>query len=762
MTTRSPTRDLSGEVYEKMAEPNRVVPGSCADSPFSDFLRFLAGRTGLREDAVERMEADGPSGVYETASASGLAEGIVASCLAEYFGYGFLDCIDPQSVVSEYFPTAYSRANLVLALQDGSGGLAYAISNPFDLELLDTIEMMSDSCGKLLVTQPGSILAVSGGGVSVGPESIAIIGEAAEEDEEDPGDGVPEAGRILEIQNEPLEGDPDSSSIRFLTDRILFTATSEKASDIHIEPKTDHIVVRFRVDGDMFERYSLQLRTGRELLSWLKVLGGLDIAEHRKPQDGALEARISGGRFKMRLATTSTPYGESLIIRILDQESKPLTLEQLGMTPPQAAMMFEITKQNAGAVIVVGPTGSGKSTTLYSLISSIDVTNRSLMTIEDPVEYIIPFANQQQVNERAGVTFEALLRSAVRQDPDIVYLGEIRDSFTAKTCMDLASTGHMTFATLHSSNTATSISRLERLGISREDMSDSILLIESQRLLKKLCPACRKVRPIEPAEADLLARFTRDIPETVAVPVGCRDCRGGYRGRQGVYELLRFNPSIIGIVRKGASAADLRRLFRDGGQYLMSDHGVELVRRHVLSLEDVYRLVLLEEFRLSVEDGSCPGPVQPPVQAAPDGLPAAVAPPDRPAAASRLADDSAAATNQSILVVDDDRVIRSLLEHILKTAGYSVTTTDDGVDAIVTLSSGRFDLILSDVDMPNLDGFKLLEILKSKGIATPVIFLTGKESREDEVRGYELGAEDYLRKPIHTENLLLRIRKALR
>jgi type IV pilus assembly protein PilB len=727
---------------------NRVPADSSSGSPFGDFLAFLAERIGLREDSVKRMEADGPSGIYETASASGLSEGIVASCLAEYFGYGFLDCIDPESVVPDYFPTAYSRAKLVLALRIGSDGLSYVISNPFDLELLDTIEMMSSSSADLHVTQPGSILAVSGGGVPVRPESIAIIGESTPDEDEAQPEGVPETGRVLEIQNEPLDGDPDSSSIRFLTDRILFSATAEKASDIHIEPKTDHLVVRFRVDGDMFERYRLQPRTGRELLSRLKVLGGLDIAEHRKPQDGALEARISGGRFKMRLATTSTPYGESLIIRILDQDSRPLTLEELGMTLPQAEMMHEITRQNAGAVIVVGPTGSGKSTTLYSLISSIDVTNRSLMTIEDPVEYIIPFANQQQVNERAGVTFEALLRSAVRQDPDIVYLGEIRDSFTAKTCMDLASTGHMTFATLHSSNTATSISRMERLGISREDMSDSILLIESQRLLKKLCPSCRKVRPIEPSEAELLARFTKDIPETVAVPVGCPECRGGYRGRQGVYELLRFTPSIISIVRKGASAADLRRVFRDGGQYLMSDHGIELVRRHVLALEDVYRLVLLEEFRLSVDEESKTIAAAMPPECPPEESPAVSAP----------SSDNA----KSILVVDDDRTIRTMLEHILTTAGYSVSTTDDGVDAIVTLSTGRFDLILSDVDMPNLDGFRLMEIMKSKGIATPVIFLTGKESKADEIRGYELGAEDYIRKPIHTENLLLRIRKALR
>lgn len=765
----------------------------------SDLNRFLdssAKALGLEDGDVEMLLRGGIAELYTSAASIGIEGERLATFMAEYLDLEYFPYIDPETVLTDILPAPFSRANLVLALRDPYGEQHFVLSNPFDMQLRDTLNLLSSGAVPSLgVTHPESIRACLGTDTGSRGEGVEIIGIDDDREEgpaEGQGDGVPIAGGVIEIEDEPSE-ETDTSPIKYIADKVLFSAVREGASDIHLEPKPDKVVIRYRIDGDMTERFVLSKKTGMVLLSRFKVLGGLDIAERRKPQDGALAARIARKQFKMRLATTSTPDGESLIIRLLNLDSSPMTLEQLGMTEGQSELMREVTGQTAGAIIVVGPTGSGKSTTLYSLISHIDISNRSLMTIEDPVEYTIPYANQQQVNEKAGVTFEALLRSAVRQDPDIVYLGEIRDPFSAKTTMDLASTGHMTFATLHSSNSASSVSRLERLGVSREDMADSVLLIESQRLLKKLCIHCRMERPIRKDEAELLASFTDDVPRILADPVGCPRCRNGYSGRQGVYELLRFNPEIISIIRSGSSVAGMRMAFKEAGQYLMSDHGIDLVREQVLSLGDLYRTVLMEELRLTVtSDGSGRKSVPTMHLAQDKDKPTdihaieEVTPPDPPDGAEvsdsmnvlrpfeRIVGEDIRSVEPDlleaeiepgksrILVVDDDPVLRSLITFILSgTEGYDVVATGDGVDAMVTLSSEEFDLIISDVDMPNLNGFQLLEVIRNKGIGTPVVFVTGRDAPEDEIRGYELGAEDYIRKPIHKKTLLMRISRIL-
>jgi len=510
---------------------------------------------------------------------------------------------------------------------------------------------------------------------------------------------------------------------------------AEGASDIHIEPKPNKVLVRFRVDGDMKDMFTLKKKTGAVLISRFKVLGGMDIAERRKPQDGQAEASIAGKPFKMRFATTSTPQGESLVVRMLDLYAKPRDLTELGMTEQQSKDLYEVSSQSSGAIIVVGPTGSGKSTTLYSMISHLDIKSRSLMTIEDPVEYRIPYANQQQVNEKAGVTFEALLKSAVRQDPDIVYLGEVRDSFSAKTCLDLASTGHLTMATLHSSNTTTALFRLARLGISREDSADNLLCLLAQRLLKSLCQNCRRMKPITQAERRILLPFLseEDIPAELPHPEGCPKCNfTGYSGRQGVYELMRFNPEVTGIIKSAESVPAMRiELHEKANIFLLSDHAIMKVKQGLLSLDDVNRHVLLEELRLSGrQDFKQPEEAEEPH------------------------------AKKKILLVDDDEDFRNLATILLETAGYNVEQVSDGVEAIVTLQTNSYDLILSDIEMPGLDGFTMLHALQSKNLDTPLVFLTGNDSMDKEERGYELGAVDYIRKPIRRKMFLTRVKRA--
>lgn len=722
---------------------------------YYDFITSLADSLNLDQDKRNFLLQGNRNSIYESAGNAGIDKDSLARYLADYLNLDYFPVIDPESIIADAFPVPFSRSKQILAVYASEGIVKYILSNPFDLQLRDTIDLIADeNVPVIAVAQPDSILALLKREVP-GEVEVEVVSFGHDDDDKKDAtiESEPRLSGILEIEHEPTHDDINTSPIKYIADKVIFTAVKEKASDIHMEPKADKTVVRYRIDGDMIDKFSLKPKTGKILLSRFKVLANMDIAERRKPQDGALEARIGGKHYKMRLATTSTPYGESLVIRLLDMDSDPMELSELGMTPEQAATMYDVSQQHTGAIIVVGTTGSGKSTTLYSLISNIDIQNKSLMTIEDPVEYEIKYANQQEVNEKAGVTFEALLKSAVRQDPDIVYLGEIRDPFTAKTIMDLASTGHLTFGTLHSANTTTAIGRLERLGVNRADLIDSILLIESQRLIKRLCPNCRKVRPIEPDETEMISLFTDNVPQELADPVGCPECNNkGYIGRQGIYEILRFNPEIISIIKRNDSVSETRIKLHDTGQYLMSDHAIDLLRDFTVCYNDVYHTVFLEEKRLtgSIRKKTS---VQESVETTSESEPFR-----KSASDIKTAEDKGInAGGKNILVVEDDPDLREFISFLLSKNGYNVTSTGDGVDAIVTLSTQKFDLILSDVDMPNLNGFKLLEVVNNKGMNTPVVFLTARDNQEDEIKGYELGALDYIRKPIHKSTLLMRI-----
>lgn len=487
----------------------------------------------------------------------------------------------------------------------------------------------------------------------------------------------------------------------------------------------------------MREILTLKKDTSVKLISRFKVLAGIDIGEKRKPQDGAFAAVIGNRTFNLREASTHTSNGESLVIRLLEPYAKPKELEELGMTHKQANNMTKLANRPEGLILAVGPTGSGKTTTIYSLLHKTDFETRSLISVEDPVEYRIPFVNQQQVNERAGMTFEAVLKSAVRHDPDILYMGEVRDLYSARIAMDFASTGHLTITSMHTSNATTAIFRLERLGIDRGAMADAIIAVVAQRLLKKLCPHCKKVAPISEEEREMLSPFTDVLPPQVAHPVGCGRCNNtGYYGREGIYEILEFDAEISEMARSHVPASEIRSFARKRGDYLRGDHAVEKVKDLIFAPKDVYEEVLIEDME---------GKWSKPEEVVPRAEPRTAKTADR----------------DSILIVDDDEDIRKLTVHLLQNRGYKVTVSKDGADALLSLDREHFDLILSDINMPDLDGFKLLEMMNQKRITVPVIFLTGRDSAEDEEKGLELGAMDYIKKPIQKEILLLRVKSVL-
>ena len=708
----------------KAAPASQTAIGS--GMPLSDFQKFkkhLINRFAPSEAATAEILKIKITNLYSLANILGMQERNFAGVIAAFLNLPHIKTFGLETVQTEVLPIGFCHWNSVVPILNEEGNAAYLISNPFNWELMDVLRknIPADQPLQLIVCDPGSIRDLI-------DQSLEQVGPQEEEP------AVTMA--VIEDVGPVTARDIEKSPVVKISNNILYAAVMERSSDIHIEPKEKETLVRYRVDGDLRDIFHLKKQTGTMVISRLKALAGLDIAERMKPQDGAVEVIVSKRTFKLRLATTSTPNGESLIIRVLEPEAKPKALRELGMTDSQVAVMDDFSSRRYGLILVVGPTGSGKTTTIYSFLSHVDTKTRSLISVEDPVEYRIPNANQQQVNDKAGVTFDSLLKSSVRQDPDILYLGEIRDSFSARMSVDFASTGHITVSTLHTNNATTAIFRLERLGVVREVMAEALMGIIAQRLLKKLCPACKRVAPITEEEAEMLRPFTDELPEHVAHPVGCPQCRDGYHGREGVYEVLAFDADLLERIRTGIPISELREFIRSRGGYLISHHAVEKVKNLVFPVKDVYEKVLVEEMKTSPKEEEIK--------------------PDKPGDANKPGGPP------TILVVEDDEDNQLLISRLLTNEGYNVTTAGDGIDALMMLAKQDFDLILSDVNMPNLDGFKFLEIINQKGITAPLIFLTARSEEEDEVKGLELGALDYMKKPIRKDTLLMRVKRALR
>jgi len=729
--------------YEKKPPP----------SSFNQFKEFLFDRLNVDCDKRCKFSNISVPDIYSISLELGTDNSTIAQFMAEFLKLSYVADINSDDVQLGILPAPFCKSNHVVAVNDFSVGTAFIVSNPFDWDFLDNLKRFAglEKTFKFMISEPENIDLLF-------KHEASIVKETQS-------DTAPAIETITKLTEAEIKKHP----IIYITNSIIEKAISERASDIHVEPKETNTVVRFRIDGDLMEFYSLKKNTADKIISRFKVVAGLDISEKRKPQDGAFSLRLKDRKFNFRVATTSTPNGESVIMRILEPEAKPKELTELGMSEEQADTVIRLVNRHSGIIIMVGTTGSGKSTTIFSLLHKTDCKTRSLMTVEDPVEYHIPLANQQQVNEKAGVTFEAILKSAMRQDPDILFMGEIRDVFSAKIAVDFASTGHLTVTTLHTSNATSAIFRLERLGVDRGVMADTVLCVVAQKLLKKLCPHCKKIEPISEKEIEMLTQFTDKIPSEVAHRVGCSKCHDtGYYGRVGVQEVFEFDSEIAELVRSGATVAEIRSFAGKRGDFQIGNHAVDKVKEFLVSPKDAYEKVLVEDLQCegSKTENHTPVPSIPLVDdlqfegsstedIIPKTEPEIIIPKTEPQAAT-IADQA------SILVADDDDVTRQIIATILKKQGYKVTVSQDGIDALLSLSKTHFDLILSDVDMPNLNGFKLLEMMNQKGLNTPVIFLTGRDTTEDERRGLELGALDYIKKPISKDILLLRVKSVLR
>jgi type IV pilus assembly protein PilB len=381
-----------------------------------------------------------------------------------------------------------------------------------------------------------------------------------------------------------------------LVSQIILGAMQKRASDIHVEPQANETLVRIRVDGVLRELDRIPRNVQNQLISRIKILSDMDISERRAPQDGRFMVIVGPRRLDLRVSTLPTQYGEKVVLRLLDTNAPSQTLSDLGLPAAVAANMETLLRSPQGMILVTGPTGSGKSTTLYASLNMLRDIAVNIVTVEDPVEYVLPGINQVHVNVRANLTFASSLRSILRQDPNIIMIGEIRDTETAEIAMKAAQTGHLVLSTLHTNDSVSAVVRLLDLDIPGYLIASSVTGVLAQRLVRKLCVACKTTQPATPEMIKRLAGVGRlDAIDRVAVAVGCPECDNtGYRGRVGIYELLVLNETIRELVRSEGRVDQIRDVARANGLLLMQEDALDKVREGVTTLDEVLRVVPFE------------------------------------------------------------------------------------------------------------------------------------------------------------------------
>ena len=509
-----------------------------------------------------------------------VGEGELARALAATLG---LACLAPEDLpdrplLGERVAVEFLRRTRVLPLGDGPTGLRLAMVDPFDDYAADAIALIAGRPVERVVAPAGELeRAIER--LHGGQPKFAIVPQPAVVDDAD-----------LRRLNEQSSEAP---TIR-LVQRLLAEAVEAGASDLHVEPFEDRLRVRLRIDGLLSERHVLPRQMEAAVVSRIKVIAGLDIAERRLPQDGRTRIAVAGREIDVRVSVVPTMHGESVVLRLLDREQAPLALPQLGFDARLESGLDRLLGHAHGLVLVTGPTGSGKTTTLYAALQRLDRDSRKVLTVEDPVEYQLPGVNQIQVRPQIGLDFPTVLRSVLRQDPDIILVGEIRDEATARIAVQAALTGHLVLATLHTNDAVAAVTRLVDMGIESYLLASVLRGVLAQRLLRRLCGDCKQ--PFQPgprmlAEAGI-AWSSDEQPPTLHRPVGCPACAGtGYRGRLAVGELLTVDAAIAQQVLKTVDEAALRTLAAGRGMASLVADALSKVLHGATSLEEVARVV---------------------------------------------------------------------------------------------------------------------------------------------------------------------------
>ncbi len=484
-------------------------------------------------------------------------------------------------------PHEFALKNSVLPLSRTLRSLTIAMSDPLDLVLIDNLERITNCEINPVIASSTDIKKAVGNFYG---KSSAMLNQAVKDSYDISDDlNLEQAEDGQELSLDKLAERAEEAPVVKLVDLIIRQAINERASDIHIEPFKNNISLRYRIDGKLYEIPPPAKHLHLPITSRIKILSKLDIAEKRLPQDGAFFVRIEEYPIDIRVSSVPTIYGEKIVMRLLDRREVVLDLNRLGFEPKQLEIIRKGINAPYGLVFLTGPTGSGKTTTLYAMLSEIKSPTKNIVTVEDPVEYRLDGINQVQIKPEIGLTFASALRSFLRQDPDVMLVGEVRDLETAQICIRSALTGHLVLSTLHTNDAPTAVSRLMDIGIEPYMLAPSLLLIVSQRLLRKLCPACKEAYEPDRVQASALGLKA----ELLYRAKGCPKCNNiGYKGRVSVSEVLWVNEEIRILINQRASFQKIREVAKANGMQMLYESGLRKAEQGITSLEEASSLAL--------------------------------------------------------------------------------------------------------------------------------------------------------------------------
>ncbi|RMD83816.1 MAG: type II/IV secretion system protein [Candidatus Dadabacteria bacterium] len=757
------------------------------ESPLIRFFLKAGILQSLPDDFTLELEGHGPIVALQRMGL--LRESEAIRILSERLGIEHVDLISEDEAKTlrvddfkDKVDGAFCRQYLVCPLKRTNKGVMTAFANPLDHEALKAVEFALSSPVSMVIAEESKILRIIN-------KYFPDVQDIFEED--NPGDYIDieviKGGRGTE--DEETSETKNVAPIVRLVNEILVDAIKAEASDIHIEPARTVVDIRFRIDGVMQKVLEVPKKLHSYLVARIKVLAAMDVSEKRRPQDGRLGVRMGDHTIDMRVSSIPTSNGEKIVLRIMRSDYEGVTFKTLGFPPHIEEAFGRALESHSKLVLVTGPTGSGKTTTLYTAINSIKDGKKNITTVEDPIEYKFEGINQIQLNKAIDVTFGSALRSILRQDPDVIMIGEIRDTETLNIALQAALTGHLVLSTLHTNDAPNAVTRILNMGADPFIVGSTLAGVLAQRLVRKICSHCS----VPPTEKDIMIyRKYMDAygiePDNLRKAFGCDYCfQTGYKGRLGVYSYLEITEEIAHLISTQASIEDIILAARRTGYDSLDTAVADLWRHGVTTFEEVKGYLSLEAKSRYKAKQSSPTPPpqarppqQPIVQTPPKpqvaplrshqnnrisaGPPRPPVPPQvkvRPPSPPRFAKKDTKRTK--ILVVEDDIQARGMLRSLLEGESYEVVEASNGEEGLNLVRSHAPQLILCDLEMPVMDGRAFLQKMKSdaKTMGIPIIMMTRGDDKESGKTLLKLGAQDCVSKDSAPNGILQKIRRVV-
>ena len=747
-----------------------------ADTTFPDewLAHSLEGVLTPERLAELRGKAEPNATLWQTLVAQKIStDEQILTALSARFRLKLADPHQMDPAAKERVPEQVARRYQILPLRATDSYLEVATANPFDLDAEKALAFATAREIRMLLLSPSKIAEKL--------DEVYRPDKAVDKLLE----GMENSAELVQVHDDlppdeiaASEAEASQRPVVRLVDLIISEGILQRSSDIHIEPEEGGVAVRYRIDGVLRQVMKIPRQAGLPLISRIKIMSSLDIADRLRPQDGRARVLVNGQPIDLRVSTLPAALGEKVVIRILDSRATVKSLESLGLNSNETAGIKRLLENHEGIILVTGPTGSGKTTTLYSCINQIKSEGVNIVTVEDPVEYRMQGIVQVQVQEKAGLTFASALRSILRQDPNVVLVGEIRDRETAQIAVQASLTGHLVLSTLHTNDAANAVTRLVDIGVEAYKIAAALRGVLAQRLMRKLCPTCKEVWMEAPPD-----RLKKWVPKGTPLyrAAGCPDCAmTGYRGRFSIVEVLTVTAEVERRIASGETAEQIATAARRSGMKGLWESGLEHVLRGESTLDELTRVVDIPE-----EDDRPSGPMVAPRRST-GGMPhsqvshggshamgeAATAPaPETLTAHFELLEEPAPPRTsgphglpaRKVLLVDDEDSLRKVLKDLLEREGYVVSEARDGVQALDQVDRVGPDIIVLDLNMPGLDGYGVLSHLRSRPATAdiPVLVLTAKSDEDNEVRVFELGADDFLTKPFRARALSARLEAVL-